>query len=100
MDNNKKQEVQLKNAKLEELPSIFNLNNKETQMYEQDLEKSKEELLEIGEKELEVNPNLSTDDLAIKLAKIELNKTKKFSFKRKLLKLAIKEMEKKNENNI
>ncbi|MEB7657756.1 hypothetical protein [Mammaliicoccus vitulinus] len=100
MDNNKKQEIQLKNARLEELPSIFNLNNKQTQMYEKDLEKSKQELFDIGEKELEVNPDLSTDDLAIKLAKIELNKTKKLSFKRKILKLAIKEMEKKNENNI
>ncbi|MCJ1783069.1 hypothetical protein [Mammaliicoccus sciuri] len=90
---------ELQKGNLDQLPAIFGMNKKETKLYKEDLKETKEELLKEGSKELDKNPNLTTDELALKFAKFERDKTKKFSFKRKILNIAIKEMEKKNETN-
>jgi len=96
----KKQESELPQATLYELPEIFNMSKKEAKLYNEDLEKTKDQLLSVGDKELDKNPELSTDELALKFAKLERDKSKKLSFKRKILNKVIKEMEKNNANNI
>lgn len=97
MDINKNE---LQKANLDHLPAILGMSKKETKVYKEDLNEAKEELLKEGSKELDKNPNLTTDELALKFAKFERDKAKKFSFRRKILNIAIKEMEKKNEKNI
>lgn len=96
----KKQEERLPQASLYELPAIFNMSKKEAKLYNEDLDNTREELLTVGDKELDRNPELTTDELALKFAKLERDKSKKLSFRRKILNKVVKEMEKKNENNI
>lgn len=96
----KKQEEHLPQATLYELPEIFKMSKKEAKLYNEDLEKTKDQLLSVGDKELDKNPELTTDELALKFAKLERDKSKKLSFKRKILNKVIKEMEKNNANNI
>ena len=97
---NKKPEEHLPQATLYELPEIFKMSKKEAKLFNEDLDNTKEELLTVGDKELDRNPELTTDELALKFAKIERDKSKKLSFKRKILNKVIKEMEKNNANNI
>lgn len=97
MDINKNE---LQKANLDHLPAIFNMSKKEAKLYNEDLDNTKEELLTVGDKELDRNPELTTDELALKFAKLERDKSKKLSFRRKILNKVVKEMEKKNENNI
>ncbi|WP_323709323.1 hypothetical protein [Mammaliicoccus sciuri] len=91
----KKQESQLPQASLYELPAILNMSKKQAKLYNEDLDKSKEELLKVGDKELEKNPELSTGELALKFAMFERDKSKKMSFRRKVMNVVVKEMEKK-----
>lgn len=97
---NKKQEEHLPQVTLYELPEIFKMSKKEAKLFNEDLDNTKEELLTVGDKELDRNPELTTDELALKFAKLERDKSKKLSFKRKILNKVIKEMEKNNANNI
>lgn len=90
----KKQESQLPQASLYELPAILKMSKKQAKLYNEDLDKSKEELLELGDKELEKNPELSTDELALKFAMLERDKSKRMSFRRKVMNVVVKEMEK------
>ncbi|WP_314347787.1 hypothetical protein [Mammaliicoccus vitulinus] len=91
---------ELQKGNLDQLPAIFGMNKKETKLYKEDLKETKEELLKEGSKELDKNPNLTTDELALKFAKLERDKSKKLSFRRKILNKVVTEMEKKNANNI
>lgn len=90
----KKRESQLPQASLYELPAILNMSKKQAKLYNEDLDKSKEELLAVGDKELEKNPELSTDELALKFAILERDKSKRMSFRRKVMNVVVKEMEK------
>lgn len=93
-------DYELASANLYELPEIFGMSKKEAKIFNEDLDETKEELLEVGSKELDKKPDLTTDELALKFAMIERDKSKRLSLRRKILNLVIKEMEKKNEKNI
>lgn len=90
----KKQQERLPQATLYELPTILNMSKKEAKLYNENLDNTKEELLTVGDNELDRNPELTTDELALKFAKLERDKSKKLSFRRKILNKVVKEMEK------
>ncbi|MEB7852939.1 hypothetical protein BUY92_10120 [Staphylococcus equorum] len=81
----------------------FNINKISTEMslstnekiqLEKELNKKRHELIVEGIEKVNIDENISKNKLAIVLAKKELKRTKKFSIKRKLIKLAINELEK------
>ncbi|RIM04744.1 hypothetical protein BUY80_04245 [Staphylococcus equorum] len=81
----------------------FNINKISTEMslstnekiqLEKELNTKRHGLIVEGIEKVNIDENISKNKLAIVLAKKELKRTKKFSIKRKLIKLAINELEK------
>lgn len=72
----------------------MSLSTNEKIQLEKELNKKRHELIVEGIEKVNIDENISKNKLAIVLAKKELKRTKKFSIKRKLIKLAINELEK------
>ena len=77
------------------LPDLYipNLSEKEVSTVKSEISHFADKRLDRAEKILNESPDLSEKELAIHLAKEDLKKTKKLSFKRLVLKKIIKKLE-------
>lgn len=84
----------LQKFNINKLSTEMSLSTNEKSQLEKELNKKRHELIVEGIEKVNIDENISKNKLAIVLAKKELKRTKKFSIKRKLIKLAINELEK------